>query len=127
VSLSSTSHYKAWHSYVAALGIIGALLGVYHNSFYGPFVFDDIPAILENPTIRNLSDIALALSPPHGKGFTVEGRPLLNLSLAFNYALSGTDVWSYHLVNLVIHALASLCVLGIVRLTLVRIKDFRQF
>jgi len=124
VSLSSTSHYKAWHSYVAALGIIGALLGVYHNSFYGPFVFDDIPAILENPTIRNLSDIALALSPPHGKGFTVEGRPLLNLSLAFNYALSGTDVWSYHLVNLVIHALASLCVLGIVRLTLVRIKDF---
>jgi len=124
VSLLSSSHYKTWHSYVAALGLIITLLAIYHNSFFGPFVFDDIPAILENPTIRSLSDLSLALSPPHGKGFTVEGRPLLNLSLAFNYALSGTDVWSYHLLNLIIHALASLCVMGIVRLTLVRIKRF---
>jgi tetratricopeptide (TPR) repeat protein len=49
---------------------------------------------------------------------TTSGRPVLNLSLAINYAISGTAVWSYHAANLAIHALAGLALFGIVRRTL---------
>jgi len=40
---------------------------------------------------------------------------MLNLSLALNYALSGTAVGSYHAVNLLIHLLAGLTLWGILR------------
>ena len=113
---------KSYGSFWASLGIIVAIFSVYQNSYFGPFVFDDIPAILENPTIHSLLDFRQVLSPPHGKGITVEGRPLVNLSLALNYAISGTEVWSYHLLNLIIHSSASLFVLGIVRRTLLRLR-----
>ena len=50
----------------------------------------------------------------------MSGRPLLNLSLAINYAISGTAVWSYHALNLAIHVLAGLTLFAIVRRTLRR-------
>ncbi len=53
-------------------------------------------------------------------GTTASGRPVLNLSFAVNYAISGTAVWSYHALNLAIHILAGLTLFGIVRRTLVR-------
>ena len=44
----------------------------------------------------------------------------MNLSFALNYAVGGTAVWSYHAVNLAIHALAALTLFGVVRRTLRR-------
>lgn len=87
---------------------------VYANSLSGPFVFDDVFSIPKNPSIRHF---ATAFFPPDG-GQTVTGRPVLNLSFALNYAISGTYVWSYHLLNLVIHLAAGLTLFGIVRRTL---------
>jgi len=87
------------------------------NSFSGALVFDDVPAITGNPTIRRLWPIwePLAL---RRTDLTVSGRPLVNLSLAVNYALSGTSAWSYHALNLCIHLLAGLTLFGIIRRTL---------
>ena len=104
---------------VLAGGLIGlgALLA-YHNSFSVPFVFDDKWAILENPTIRHLWDIRQVLMPPAAGG--VGGRPVVNLSLAINYALGGTAVAGYHAFNLAIHFLAALTLFGLVRRTLRR-------
>ena len=99
----------------AAALIALAAFAAYAGSFSGPFVFDDLPAIAQNASLRHL---ASALSPPHDT--TVGGRPLVNLSLALNYAISGTRVWSYHLTNLAIHILAGLALFGIVRRTLER-------
>jgi protein O-mannosyl-transferase len=98
--------------------IVAAAAAAYATSFRGAFQFDDIPAILENPTLRHLWP-PNALSPPHG-ALTVSGRPVLNLSLAINYALSGEDPWSYHALNLLIHIGAALALMGVVRRTLVR-------
>ena len=106
---------------LAGGGIVLAALAAYHNSFSAPFVFDDLTAIVANPTIRHLWPVGEALSPPHGTGVTVAGRPILNLSFAINYAISGFDVWSYHALNLVIHVLAGLTLFGIVRRTLARL------
>ena len=49
---------------------------------------------------------------------TAVGRPVLNLSLAINYALGGLNVEGYHVVNLAIHILAALALFGLVRRTL---------
>ena len=70
-------------------------------------------SIAGNATIRHL---ATAVWPPAGA--TVSGRPVLNLSLAANYAVSGLSVWSYHALNLAIHVLAAWTLFGIVRRTL---------
>jgi Flp pilus assembly protein TadD len=101
---------------VAAPLLLAAGLAAYHNSFQGAFVLDDLSAIVENRTIRTLFPPWAAFSPPARSAVT--GRPVVNLSLAINYALGGLDVTSYHLFNLMIHVLAALVLFGIVRRTL---------
>lgn len=98
-------------------GLALAAFAAYANSFQAAFVFDDRASVLDNPTIRSLGQ---ALFPPGGTGVTVAGRPILNLSFALNYAISGLDGWSYHALNLVIHVLSGLALFGLVRRTLAR-------
>jgi tetratricopeptide (TPR) repeat protein len=92
-------------------------LMAYWRSFSVPLIFDDGPAISNNPTIRHLWPLGGPLSPPAG-GSGVSGRPVVNLSLAINYAFGGTSVLGYHLLNLGLHVLAGLTLFGIVRRTL---------
>lgn len=101
---------------LAPVALIGVGLIVYHNSFCGPLIFDDITSIRDNPHIRQLWPLSKALSAPPQT--TAAGRPVLALSLALNYAVSGLEVWSYHAVNLAVHILAALVLYGIVRRTL---------
>ena len=96
--------------------IVLAGLAAYANTFSVPFLFDDLPSIQDNPSLASLKEALLR--PPNGYGLTVAGRPVLNFSLAINHALSGTNVWSYHALNVVIHLLAGLTLFGIVRRTL---------
>ncbi len=93
--------------------VVAAVAAVYWRGLSGGFVFDDLDAIPGNPSIRHL---ATALAPPTGT--TVSGRPVLNLSLALNFLVSGTRPWSYHALNIVIHAAAALILFGIVGRTL---------
>ncbi len=96
-----------------------AVLAVYWNSLTVPFLFDDRPSILANPSITSLWPPWAALSPPGGSGITVSGRPILNLSFALNYAVAGkTSVWIYHATNLAIHLMAAWVLFGLVRRTL---------
>jgi tetratricopeptide (TPR) repeat protein len=97
--------------------IVVAVAAAYANSFFGAFQFDDFPAILDNPTLRHLWPLAIPLCPPSG-GMTVSGRPVLNLSLAVNYAVSGDHPWSYHALNILIHIGVALVLFGVIRRTL---------
>ncbi|MCE0497727.1 MAG: tetratricopeptide repeat protein [Methylacidiphilales bacterium] len=98
--------------------LVLAILGAYVNSFSGSLVFDDVPNILTNPSILHLWPPWVPFLPP-GE-LTVGGRPILNLSFALNYAVSGFNVWSYHALNLLIHILTGLILLGVVRRTLLQ-------
>ena len=100
-----------------------ATLLAYANSFSGPFAFDDLRWTEANPHIRHLWPLSNTLQPPQGTPGT--GRPVVCLTLALNYAVSGLDPWSYHVANLVIHASAALLMFGIVRRTLqgARLRD----
>jgi tetratricopeptide (TPR) repeat protein len=82
----------------------------YHNSFTGAFLFDDDPAIVHSPEIRQLWPFQGATAVPP--------RALVTLTLAVNYALGGLELWGYHAVNLTIHLLATLVLYGIMRPTL---------
>ena len=95
--------------------ILVVLSGAYSNSFHGPFVFDDVSSIRDNPTLRSWRS---AFSPPLESGDTAAGRPLLNASLAANYLTRGLRVGGYHAVNLLIHLLAVGALFGAVRRTL---------
>ena len=109
-----------WTLWLAGLAIAVAGLAAYSNSFRGPFVFDDVGSIPNNESLRHLLPVSIPLHPPAGSR-TVSGRPVLNLSLAANYALSGLDVRSYHALNLAIHLGAALVLFGLVRRLLRRL------
>jgi tetratricopeptide (TPR) repeat protein len=108
----------------AGLAIFGAAALAYHNTFGVPFLFDDNSSIRDNPTIRSL---ATAWMPPATGGLTVSGRPFLNFTLALNHAVSGSAVWSYHLLNLLIHAAAGCALFAVVRRTLRLPKPASRF
>lgn len=101
--------------WAGTLILAAAATAAYLPSFSVPFLMDDLPSIVDNPTIRGLGR---SWQPPADSGLTVSGRPLLNFTLALNYALSGTDVWSYHLVNLLIHIGAALLLFNVAGRTL---------
>ena len=86
---------------IIALGLIA-----YSNSFAGVFVFDDFSNIHENPNVRTIAPLSHDLTA---------NRPLVDLSLAMNYALGGEDPFGYHAVNLLIHLAAALALFALIR------------
>ncbi|MBI3493502.1 MAG: tetratricopeptide repeat protein, partial [Acidobacteria bacterium] len=96
--------------------LIAGAVAVFANSLTVPFVFDDQRAIVDNASIRRLWPPPTALAAPPQS--PVAGRPIVNLSLAVNYAIGGLDPWGYHAANLGVHLLAALTLFGVVRRTL---------
>ena len=109
-----TSKSLAWFSSsIIALAVIAA----YSTGLRTPFQYDDLSTIVENDSIKHLPDLRLALSPPPNATPT-SGRPLLNLSFALDYALTGLNVTGYHATNIALHLVAALLLFVIVRQTL---------
>ena len=88
----------------------------YWNSLSGPFIFDDQPSIVSNRQIRELWNLRSVLFPQ--RELPVAGRPVVNVTLAINYAWGGLDVRGYHVWNIAIHLCCALLAFGIVRRTL---------
>lgn len=82
----------------------------YYNSFNGQFLLDDWNNIYNNPSIKQFSD---SFAPPDN--VNIFRRQFVNVTLAFNYAISGFDVWSYHLLNLIIHIVGAVFLFGIAK------------
>ncbi|PYS56095.1 MAG: hypothetical protein DMG13_01035 [Acidobacteria bacterium] len=75
-------------------------LAAYWNSFSVPLVFDDLLTIQRNTLVR------------FGEFYwnLLSARSVLYLTFTLNYMLSGQEVWSYHLVNFLLHFLNGLLV-----------------
>ena len=105
----STPYRKGrWYPFLVA---IAAVL-VYSGGFSGPFVFDDRGSVIDNTTIEDLGSAAVFTAPHETP---TAGRPVPNLSFAVNYAFGGRDVTGYHVLNVALHVLCALVVLGIAR------------
>jgi len=87
---------------------------IYSNSLSGPFIFDDSVSVVTNPSIRQWSTGVLFA----GRETPTAGRPLVNVSMALNYAVGGLDVGGYHLWNLALHVLCALLLFACAQLTL---------
>ncbi len=91
-----------------------------------PFAFDDVESIPGNPTIEHVFPLSTSLNPP--ARLAVSGRPVVNLSLAIDRALSASlgldqpDAESrtlvYHVTNVLLHVLCGLLLFGVVRRTM---------
>ena len=122
-SIQETAPRPMSWSWVHPILVIAAGLLAYHNSVSGAFLFDDHASIRDNPNIRHLWPVWRAMARP--PSVDVAARPLVNLSLAVNYACGRLEARGYHLVNLAIHLVAALLLFGLVRRTLL-VERFRD-
>lgn len=100
---------SAWARVAAPALLVAALLAAYANSFRCAFQFDDYYI----QTTEGLHD------PGNPWKVLTVSRPLVELSLAINFAVSGFDsTFSYHVFNFMIHVAATLTLFGLVRRTL---------
>jgi len=96
---------------VAALLIV-ASAAVYAGSPCSGFVADDHQGVLDNPLVTTPGRLLDAFATPfHGQGsdFRVY-RPLTTVSFAVQWAAFGPAPWAFHLVNVLLHVLATLLV-----------------
>ncbi|MFN0022047.1 MAG: hypothetical protein ACKVP0_27680 [Pirellulaceae bacterium] len=101
-------HREQFWKYAAAVAVV--MWCLYGGTLGYPFLFDDHPNINSNPMFQDWDGIREIL--------TDHSRPVAMLTFAANYAISENRVWSYHLTNIVIHAIVGLLLYGLVRRTL---------
>ena len=90
--------------------VVLAGVAAYIDSDHGSFLFDDVRSIVENPAIRSFEAAF--------RGVAGAERPLVTLSLALNYSISGLGTPSYHIFNLAVHLLAALTLYALIGATL---------
>jgi len=86
------SSERSWGQGRWLLLLLALSAGVWWSSFCGDFIFDDYHAIIKN---QNLPSLATAVSDT--------ARPFTRLTLWLNYQISGKEIWSYHLLNILAH------------------------
>ncbi len=84
---------------LAAL-LAGALLLVYWPALWGPFLFDDLPSLVDSPGLREGDFLRMAFGEPQSP---LSNRVLVCLSFVLNHALHGMAPFGYHIVNLLLH------------------------
>ncbi len=101
--------WSAWSRFAAPAMVLIAGLIAYSGIGDGVFLFDDLAQIINNTRIRDLSSLSTVLS---------KTRPVVDLTLAVNYAYGDLNPRGYLVVNLAVHLAAALTLLGVVRRTL---------
>ena len=103
--------------------MIVAAFAAFLPAIRAPFVFDDVGSIPGNPTIEHVFPLSTSLNPP--PRIAVSGRPVVNLSLAVDHAMSaslGLDAESetvvYRVTNVLLHVLCGLLLFGVIRRTM---------
>jgi len=111
----------ATKNFIAAAAIFVLTLAAYSNSFHSEFHYDDLHQIVENNSVRGLSNIPGFFREPDMGSYLVGAkgyRPVTYSSFAVNYAISGYKVWSYHLFNFILHFLNAFMVFLLIGYTI---------
>uniref|UniRef100_A0A3Q3EBA7 Protein O-mannosyl-transferase TMTC3 n=1 Tax=Labrus bergylta TaxID=56723 RepID=A0A3Q3EBA7_9LABR len=113
-------------SWKEILLLTGLVVGCYWNSVSCGFAFDDVSAILDNKDLRPSTPLRnLFLNDFWGTPMAEERshksyRPLTVLTFRLNYLFSELNAASYHLLNVVLHAVVCVLFLRVCRLFLDR-------
>lgn len=108
--------WSRWGDWLLGGLIVLLGIGVYANSFPGAFIVDDVLIVDQNPLVHSLDLRAIFTSDYWGVGAD-RGlyRPITILSFALNRMLLGHAPWSYHLVNVLLHACVGLLFFQLLR------------
>jgi tetratricopeptide (TPR) repeat protein len=108
--------WRRWRSpeLLRALLLCLACLAAYANGLTGTFTYDDKAIVRDNPRIRAPGRIGEIFATsyfggPRGQGSAY--RPVLLASYAVQWWLHGKDALAFHVVNLLLHAGATLLLL----------------
>ncbi len=104
-----------WFNPIALLLLTGVIVVVYSGTFDAPFQFDDQINILKNRGLHDLKNLWGILAGPRG---------ITNATFALNYAVNGTSVTGYHVVNTAIHIINAILVYLLILSTL-RLAHYR--
>ncbi|KAB0799708.1 hypothetical protein PPYR_07588 [Photinus pyralis] len=102
---------------------------LYYTTLDADFVYDDRRAILTNPDLLPTTPwIRLFENDFWGTPLTDSGshgsyRPLCVLTFRLNYLLGGFQPWGYHLVNVLLHCLATALLVRVARHVLPRTRS----
>ncbi|XP_065927265.1 protein O-mannosyl-transferase TMTC3 isoform X1 [Magallana gigas] len=102
----------------------------YYKALDCGFVFDDMSAIVENKDLRPRTPVAnLFWNDFWGTPMKMEKshksyRPLCVLTFRMNYAISELEPMSYHLVNVVLHAIVCLLFMKVCNMFLKELTSF---
>lgn len=102
----------AARSWLTSVLVAAIAFAAYANTLTHPFTLDDALIIVENPQIRDLGNVPRLFTQHYWAGQPAPPsrglyRPLTVGSYAVNYALHGLSPAGYHVVNVVLHALAT--------------------
>ena len=99
------------------VALIVLVIALYANTLGAPFQWDEQPLIEENPIIR---DLGYFLEPSRASEYlgydSFIRRYFSYVTFALNYAIHGTGVPGYHLVNIAIHVGSALTLFWLVTL-----------
>src|SRR5258708_33231390 len=127
-AVSSRNSATPWFAVFAVTTAIAFSAGL-----RAPFVFDDLPSIRQNASIRHLVPLSVPLDPPANTA--VSGRPVVQLSLAANYIINeslGIDedganaTVSFHVVNILLHLCCGVLLFAGIRRTMSARQDLES-
>lgn len=99
-----------WLRWVGPLLVVAVGLAAYANAFRGPFVFDDVQQIRDNPMVRDLGTFLR-----DGGGYrSMPGRFVAYLTFALDYRLGGGSPFRFHAFNVAVHLANALLVHALV-------------
>ncbi|XP_072257327.1 protein O-mannosyl-transferase TMTC3 [Pyxicephalus adspersus] len=102
--------------------LLCVVVACYWNSLYCGFVFDDVSAILDNKDLHPSTPIKKLFqndfwgTPMSEERSHKSYRPLTVLTFRLNYLFSELNALSYHLLNLLLHAVVCLIFLKVCKL-----------
>jgi len=97
----------------ASVLIVLLCLGAYANMLSNGFVFDDFGSIVNNPYLKDPGQFLASLfnlSYFKVAGLEASYRPVATLSYLLIYSFAGLNPFYYHLLSLMLHALAAVLV-----------------
>jgi tetratricopeptide (TPR) repeat protein len=94
-----------------AVFVFSLTFSLYLNAINNAFQFDDVHSIVENFSLRRVTNIPRFYTDPasfSSERYMAMYRPLLLTTYAINYYFGGMDVKGFHIANNLIHALNAL-------------------
>lgn len=92
--------------------LVAAIVATFANGLWGAFVFDDNPNIVDHEGLRDFWGTV--------RNLPYSTRPITELSLALNLAITGPTETGFHVINIAAHALATVILFKLVLFTLQR-------